>query len=148
MNLVFFVSKFFCHLHNNPCLEKKRPVPILLPLFCWSKWLSIMVVLFFSFISQFLDLNNDFLVPSFNLLCKNAQMNIFTLFDLNFANVEWHFLFFHYMWQTNLGLLFNIHFLLGLACVLPLMETMQSLFNFVPKGDIFICDFIVVVIAC
>jgi hypothetical protein len=63
-------------------------------------------------------------------------MNIFTLFGLNFANVEWHFLFFCYMWQTNLGLLFNIHFLLGLACGLPLMETMQSFFNFVPKGDI------------
>jgi hypothetical protein len=31
----------------------------------------------------------------------------------------------------------------GFACVLSLMETMQSLLKFVPKRDIFICDFIV-----
>lgn len=104
-------------------------------------------VLFLSFISQFLDIMISKFVP---LICcvQNAQMDISTLFGFNFANVEWPFLFFCYMWHTSLCLLFNIHFVLGLACGLPLMETMQFFLNFVQKGDIFICDFIVVVIVC
>ncbi len=49
------------------------------------------------------------------------------------------------MWQTNLGLLCNIHLLLGLVCVLPLMENIQSIFKFAQRKDIFICHFIATV---
>jgi hypothetical protein len=52
------------------------------------------------------------------------------------------------LWQANLGLLLNIHLLLGLAYVLPLMENMQSFLNFVERGDIFICDFIATMKVC
>jgi hypothetical protein len=43
-----------------------------------------------------------------------------------------------------LSLLCNIHLVLGLACVLMLIETMQSLLKFAQMRNIFICDFIVV----
>jgi hypothetical protein len=46
------------------------------------------------------------------------------------------------MWETNLGLLYDIHLLLGLNYVLLLFENMQSLLKFVQNKDIFICDFI------
>jgi hypothetical protein len=46
------------------------------------------------------------------------------------------------LWRVDLGLFTNIHLFLGLVCVLPLMETMQSFLKFVQRKDIFICDFI------
>ncbi len=58
------------------------------------------------------------------------------------------FLFVSNFVLTNLGLLCEIHLLLGLACVLPLMESMQSLFKFAHKKDIFICDFITMMKVC
>jgi hypothetical protein len=50
--------------------------------------------------------------------------------------------------QTNLGFLSDVHMLLGLASILPLMENMQSLFKFAQHGDIFVSNFIVAVKVC
>ncbi len=36
--------------------------------------------------------------------------------------------------KTNLGLLSNVHMLHGLACILPLMKSMQSLLKFAQQG--------------
>jgi hypothetical protein len=58
------------------------------------------------------------------------------------------FCLFLIMWETNLGLLYDTHLLLGLNCVLLLLENMQSLLKFVQRRDIFICDFIAVVKVC
>jgi hypothetical protein len=38
----------------------------------------------------------------------------------------------------------DIHLLMGLACVLPLVETIQFLLKFAKKNDTFICKFIIV----
>ncbi len=43
------------------------------------------------------------------------------------------------------GSFYDVHMLFGLACILLLMESMQSLFEFAQWGDIFMSDFIVVV---
>jgi hypothetical protein len=58
------------------------------------------------------------------------------------------FNFFLILWQANLGFLLNTHLLLGFACVLSLMENMQSLLKFVQRKDIFICDLITSVKVC
>jgi hypothetical protein len=50
--------------------------------------------------------------------------------------------------QTNLGLLSTVHMLFGLACILPLMESMQSLLKFAQRGDLFISNFIAIVKVC
>ncbi len=50
--------------------------------------------------------------------------------------------------QTNLGLFFNVHMLLGFACILPIMESMQSLLKFAQWGDIIIYDFIATIKIC
>lgn len=51
------------------------------------------------------------------------------IWNLNFANIQWHFLFFCCMWSIDLGFLYNIHLVLRLAYVLPFMENIQSLMN-------------------
>jgi len=53
--------------------------------------------------------------------CGPLYFLLLFLFKI-FANVEWHLLFLSCIWLINLGFLFYIHLLLGLACVLPLME--------------------------
>jgi hypothetical protein len=45
-------------------------------------------------------------------------------------------------WQANSAFLCDIHLLMGLTCVLSIMETMQSLLKFARWQDNFICDFI------
>jgi hypothetical protein len=52
------------------------------------------------------------------------------------------------LWQENFGLFTNIHLLLGLACILQLMDTMWSFLKFAQRRDIFICDFIDVMKVC
>jgi len=50
--------------------------------------------------------------------------------------------------QTNLGPLSYVHMLHGLACILPFMKSMQSLFKFSQWGGIFISEFIAIVKVC
>jgi hypothetical protein len=47
--------------------------------------------------------------------------------------------------QVDLVLFMDIHLLLGFHIVFPLMKAMQSLFIFVSRKDVFICDVIVVI---
>ncbi len=123
MNLVLFVAKCFCHLHDNPCLEKKGEFLSYYLYFVGLSDYPWWFVLFLSFISQFLEMNHNFQVLSFNLLCTKCTNEHF--YFVRSQLCQCWMTFFCYMWHTNLGLLFNIHFLLGLACVLPLMETMH-----------------------
>jgi hypothetical protein len=44
--------------------------------------------------------------------------------------------------KANYELLCDLESLLGLACVLPLMEAMQTLSKYVQTQTTFICDFI------
>jgi hypothetical protein len=44
--------------------------------------------------------------------------------------------------QAKLGLLIDLHLLLGLAVVLPLMEAIGSLLKFAQRHDVYICNFI------
>lgn len=50
--------------------------------------------------------------------------------------------------QVDLGLFMDIHLLLGLHIVFPLMKAMQSLLMFVSRKDVFICDFTVTIDIC
>jgi hypothetical protein len=47
--------------------------------------------------------------------------------------------------QVKLGLLIDLHLLLGLVIMLPLMEAIGSLLKFPQRQDVSICDFIVIV---
>jgi hypothetical protein len=44
--------------------------------------------------------------------------------------------------KTNYKLPCGVEMLLGLACILPYLETIQRLSKFAQGWDIFICDFI------
>jgi hypothetical protein len=50
--------------------------------------------------------------------------------------------------KANYELLCDPHIFLGLACVLPLLETMQALSKFAQTQTTFICDFIFQVKVC
>jgi len=50
--------------------------------------------------------------------------------------------------QVNLGLLTNLHLLLGLAVMLPLMEAIGSLLKFAQRWDDFLYEFIATVKVC
>lgn len=50
--------------------------------------------------------------------------------------------------EANYELLCDPHTLLGLACVLPLLEAMQALSKFAQIRTTFICDFIFQVKVC
>jgi len=52
------------------------------------------------------------------------------------------------LWQENFDLFTDIHLLLGLVCILQLMDIMWSFLNFAQKRDIFICHFIDVMKVC
>jgi hypothetical protein len=57
-----------------------------------------------------------------------------------FSNVFfWFVVMYHFIGK----LLCDPHLLLRLACVLPLMETMQIFLKFAKRRDTFICNFIV-----
>jgi hypothetical protein len=45
----------------------------------------------------------------------------------------------------NLNLLCDLHMLMGLSCLLPLLESMNALIKFPQRRDIFIYDFVAVV---
>jgi hypothetical protein len=50
--------------------------------------------------------------------------------------------------KLNYELLCDVKTLLGLACVLPLLEVMQRLFKFAQRCDTFICGFVSIVKLC
>jgi hypothetical protein len=50
--------------------------------------------------------------------------------------------------RFNLDLLYDLHMLLGLLCLLPLLEAMHALIKFVEGKDIFICDVVAIVKIC
>ncbi len=50
--------------------------------------------------------------------------------------------------RFNLDLLCDLHMLLGLSSLLPLLEAMHALIKFAQGKDIFICDFVVVIKIC
>jgi uncharacterized membrane protein len=50
--------------------------------------------------------------------------------------------------RFNLNLLCGLHMLLGLFCLLPLLEVVHALIKFAQGRDIFICDFVVAVKIC
>jgi hypothetical protein len=44
--------------------------------------------------------------------------------------------------RFNRNLLCDLHMLLGLSCLLPLLEIVHALIKFAQGKDIFICDFV------
>ncbi len=50
--------------------------------------------------------------------------------------------------RFNLNLLCDLHMLLGLSCLLPLLEIVHALIKFAQGRDIFICDFVAIVKIC
>jgi hypothetical protein len=50
--------------------------------------------------------------------------------------------------KINYELLCDVKTLLGLACVLPLLEVMPRLFKFAHRCDTFICDFVSTIKLC
>jgi hypothetical protein len=44
--------------------------------------------------------------------------------------------------KFNLDLLCDLHMLLGLSCLLPLLEAMNALIKFAQRKDVFICNFV------
>ncbi len=50
--------------------------------------------------------------------------------------------------RANLELLCNIEVFLGLTCIIPMLECVQSLSKFAQTHDAFICDFVVVLKNC
>jgi hypothetical protein len=45
----------------------------------------------------------------------------------------------------NLDLFCDLHMLMGMFCLLPLLESMNVLIKFAQGKDIFICDFVAIV---
>jgi hypothetical protein len=50
--------------------------------------------------------------------------------------------------RFNLDLLCDLHILLGLFCLLPLLEVVNVLITFVQGKDVFICDFVAAIKIC
>jgi len=50
--------------------------------------------------------------------------------------------------RFNLNLLCDLHMLLGLFCLLPLLEAVHALIKFAQGKDIFICDFVATIKIC
>lgn len=50
--------------------------------------------------------------------------------------------------RTNYELLCNVEIAMGLTCVLPMLEAIQSLSNLAQNRDTFICDYVVAVKLC
>ncbi len=50
--------------------------------------------------------------------------------------------------NTNYELLCDVETIMGLTCVLPMLEVVQSLSQLVQNKDTFICDFVSVVKLC
>ncbi len=48
----------------------------------------------------------------------------------------------HDFTKSNLELLCDIKVFLGLACIIPMLECVQSLSKFAQAHDVFICDFV------
>jgi hypothetical protein len=50
--------------------------------------------------------------------------------------------------RFDLNLLCHLHMLLGLFCLLPLLEAVNALIKFAQRRDVFICDFVATVEIC
>ncbi len=50
--------------------------------------------------------------------------------------------------KANLELLCDIKGFLGLACMIPMLESIQGLFKFAQIQDAYVCDFVVIVKSC
>jgi uncharacterized membrane protein len=50
--------------------------------------------------------------------------------------------------RLNLDLICDIHTLLALFCLLPLLEVVNYLIKFAKGRDVFICDFVIIVEIC
>jgi hypothetical protein len=45
----------------------------------------------------------------------------------------------------NLDLFCDLHMLMGMFCLLPLLESVNAIIKFAQRRDIFICDFVAIV---
>ncbi len=50
--------------------------------------------------------------------------------------------------KTNYELLCNVEITMGLTCVLPMLEAIQSLSKLAQNRDTFICDYVVAMKLC
>jgi hypothetical protein len=50
--------------------------------------------------------------------------------------------------RVNLDLLCDVHMLLGLSCLLPLLEAINALIKFSQGKDVFMCDFMAIAKIC
>ncbi len=50
--------------------------------------------------------------------------------------------------RLYLDLLCDVHTLLGLSCLLPLLEAVNALIKFAQGKDVFMCDFMAIVKIC
>ncbi len=50
--------------------------------------------------------------------------------------------------RFNLDLFCDLHMLLGLFCLLPLLEVVNALIKYVQGRDVFICDFVATIKIC
>jgi hypothetical protein len=50
--------------------------------------------------------------------------------------------------RLNVNLLCDLHTLLTLSCLLPLMEVVNALIKFVQGRDVFICNFVATINIC
>jgi len=50
--------------------------------------------------------------------------------------------------RLNVNLLRDLHTLLTLSCLLPLMEVVNALIKFVQGRDVFICNFVATINIC
>jgi hypothetical protein len=86
--------------------------------------------------------------------CYSSQVTKMIFFPFHFmfiTCIRYALCFLKFSWfcgKQTWAPLSNIHLFLELACVLPLMENMQSLLKYVQRRNIFICDLIAVVNVC
>jgi hypothetical protein len=107
--------------------------------FPFTFWKSILLMVF---LSHYLCLPNPKNEPwwspyPFSSVLQILNMNFkhcYSIWNLNFANIQWHLLCFCCMWSTDSGFLYNIHLVLRLAYVLPFMDNIQSLMNCLEGG--------------
>jgi predicted glycosyltransferase involved in capsule biosynthesis len=54
----------------------------------------------------------------------------------------------HDITKSSLELFCDVEVFLGLTCIIPMLELVQSLSKFAQNQDIFICDFVTIVKKC
>jgi hypothetical protein len=50
--------------------------------------------------------------------------------------------------KTNMGYLCTIEMIMGLICIMPLLEAVHTLIKFVQGQNIFVCDFVTSIKSC